>query len=66
MAGFQQVGECFFVNQTAAGTVDDTHAGLGLFKVLAAEDIRRLLGEGNMEGDEMGAFLCWISPSSSL
>jgi hypothetical protein len=64
VAGFQQVGQRRLVHQTAARAVDDAHALLRLGEVLRRQDIRRLLGEGDVQRDEIG--LSRSSSSSTL
>jgi hypothetical protein len=54
MAGFQKLGQRRLIDQTAARAVDDAHALLGLGQVLRRQDIRRLLGEGHVQRDEIG------------
>ena len=55
MAGFQHVGQRIFVDQTAAGTVDDAYTCLGLFQVLTRQDVAGLVGQWHVQGDEISS-----------
>ena len=54
MAGLDGVGQSRLIDETAAGAIDDTHAGLGLGQRLAGENAARLVGHRHMQGDEIG------------
>ena len=54
VAGLDGIGKCRFIHQTATGAVDDTHALLGLGKVLCIEDAACLVGHRHVQGDEIG------------
>ena len=55
MTCLKSIGQSLFVDKTATCTVDDAHALLGLGEIFAAQDVFRLLGEGHMQRDEIGA-----------
>ena len=55
VAGFQGLGQCVLIHQTAAGTVDDTHAFFRFGDVFGAEDVGGCIGEWHVQRDEISA-----------
>ena len=53
-AFFQGVFQGFFINQAAAGAVDDHDAPLHLFKGFFVDDVGAFRGFREMQGDEIG------------
>ena len=56
MAGFQRFFQSCFVDQTAACTVHNPHAGLCLRKCFGRQDIACLVRQRRVQGDEVRAF----------
>ena len=54
MAGSQKIGQRLLIHKSAARAVDDAHALLGLFEILPAQDVAGLIGERDMQRDEIG------------
>ena len=55
MAAVEQFLEGHFVNQAAAGAIDDADARLALQQIFAAEDVAGAVGERRVQADEIGA-----------
>ena len=53
--GFEAFLERSFIDQSAAGAIDDAHPGPGPGERLSAEDTARLVGERRVQRDEVGA-----------
>src|SRR5208283_1351200 len=55
LAGFQRLDERGFIDDTAAGAVDDSHALLHLRECRCVYETPRVVGQGRVDGDEIGA-----------
>ena len=53
-AVLESLGQGVLVHEAAAGAVDDAHAGLEALDRLARQDVAGLVGERDVEGDEVG------------
>ena len=55
VTALQRLEQRGFLDQTAAGAIDDAHAGLALGKRLRVQDVLRLRRHRHVDGDEVGA-----------
>ena len=55
MAAVQTGPQSRLVNKAAARAVDDEHALAGLGEVFGAQDVAGLVGQGGVQGDDLGA-----------
>ena len=55
LAALKSLGEDIFIDETAAGAVDDANAFLEEGKLLGSDHVLGFLGEGHVHGDEVCA-----------
>ena len=53
LTAIKRIGESRFIDQATACTVDDANALLGLSKILAAENVARLVCQRRVQRDEV-------------
>ena len=55
MAGFEQLSQRLFINQSATRAIDDPHALFGFGEVFSRQDVCRLIRERHVQRYEIGA-----------